>query len=228
MFQEKYQQIERMLRACTGEEDALLTTGGDHADLASTIAFKRAKVEKRAPAKIAADIAEKLSADPSLGDIRVEATGPYVNFRFGPTLLADAVREALDPGYGALQRRTGRVVLEHTSANPNGPLHVGHIRNTVIGDSLARAFRKAGHALEVQYYLNDMGRQIAIVSWGFDHLDIPRKEGEEFVAKKIGHDAARTRYEVDRTPRSGVGREAAAYDPTQRAATAAHASPVSM
>ncbi|NCD17540.1 MAG: single-stranded DNA-binding protein, partial [Actinobacteria bacterium] len=52
-------------------------------------------------------------------------------------------------------------------------------------------------------------------------------EGEEFVAKKIGHDAARTRYEVDRTPRNGVGREAAAYEPTQRAATAAHA-PVSM
>ncbi len=179
MFQEKYHQIERMLRACTGEEDVLLTTGGDHADLASTIAFKLAKKEKRAPAKIAADIAEKLAADPSLGDIRVEAAGPYVNFRFGPTLLAEAVREALDPGYGALQRRSGRVILEHTSANPNGPLHVGHIRNTVIGDSLARAFRKAGHALEVQYYLNDMGRQIAIVSWGFDNLDIPRKEGEK-------------------------------------------------
>ncbi|MDV2480782.1 arginine--tRNA ligase [Methanoculleus sp. Wushi-C6] len=179
MFQEKYHQIERMLRACTGEEDVLLTKGGDHADLASTIAFKLAKVEKRAPQKIAADIAEKISADPSLGDIRVEATGPYVNFRFGPTLLAEAVREALEPGYGALQRRSGRVILEHTSANPNGPLHVGHIRNTVIGDSLARTFRKAGHALEVQYYLNDMGRQIAIVSWGFEHLGMVRKEGEK-------------------------------------------------
>jgi len=179
MFQEKYHQIERMLRACTGEEDVLLTTGGDHADLASTIAFKRAKVEKRAPQKIAAEIAEKLSANPDLGDVRVEAVGPYVNFRFGPTLLSEAVREAIEPGYGALQRRSGRVVLEHTSANPNGPLHVGHIRNTVIGDTLARAFRKAGHPLEVQYYLNDMGRQIAIVSWGFDRLDIARKDGEK-------------------------------------------------
>ncbi len=179
MYQEKYQQIERMLRACTGEEDVLLTKGGDHADLASTIAFKLAKIEKRAPQKIAADIAEKLSADPELGDVQVEAAGPYVNFRFGPTLLSEAVREAIEPGYGALPRRSGRVVLEHTSANPNGPLHVGHIRNTVIGDTLARAFRKAGHPLEVQYYLNDMGRQIAIVSWGFDHLDIARKEGEK-------------------------------------------------
>ncbi|KLK88451.1 arginyl-tRNA synthetase [Methanoculleus sediminis] len=179
MYQENYHQIERMLRACTGEEEVLLTTGGDHADLASTIAFKLAKIEKRAPQKIAAEIAEKLSGNPELGDVMVEATGPYVNFRFGPALLSEAVREAIEPGYGGLPRRSGRVVLEHTSANPNGPLHVGHIRNTVIGDTLARAFRKAGHPLEVQYYLNDMGRQIAIVSWGFDHLDIARNEGEK-------------------------------------------------
>lgn len=179
MFQEKYHQIERMLRACTGEEDVLLATGGDHADLASTVAFKLAKKQKKAPAKIAAEIAERLSADPELGDILAEAAGPYVNFRFGRSCLAEAVKEALEPGYGAFPRRSERVVLEHTSANPNGPLHVGHIRNTVIGDSLARAFRKAGYPLEVQYYLNDMGRQIAIVSWGFDHLKIARKEGEK-------------------------------------------------
>jgi len=179
MYQEKYHQIERMLRACTGEEDVLLTTGGDHADLASTIAFRLAKKEKRPPQKIAADIAGKLAGNPDLGDIQVEAAGPYVNFRFGPTLLAEVVREAVEPGYGSFPRRSSRVVLEHTSANPNGPLHVGHIRNTVIGDSLARAFRKAGYPLEVQYYLNDMGRQIAIVSWGFDHLEIPRREGEK-------------------------------------------------
>ncbi|MCM2464835.1 arginine--tRNA ligase [Methanoculleus oceani] len=179
MFQEKYHQIECMLRACTGEEDVLLTTGGDHADLASTVAFKLAKREKRAPQMIAADIAGKLSVNPELGDIQVEATGPYINFRFGPTLLSEAVREAVRSGYGSLSRRSGRVVLEHTSANPNGPLHVGHIRNTVIGDTLARAFRKAGYPLEVQYYLNDMGRQIAIVSWGFDHLGLAREEGEK-------------------------------------------------
>ncbi|WP_292393798.1 MULTISPECIES: arginine--tRNA ligase [unclassified Methanoculleus] len=179
MFQEKYHQIERMLRACTGEEDVLLTTGGDHADLASTVAFKLAKSEKRPPREIAAEIAERISADPELGDIRVEATGPYINFVFGPSLLAEAVREALEPDYGNHPRRPERVVLEHTSANPNGPLHVGHIRNTVIGDSLARAFRKAGYPLEVQYYLNDMGRQIAIVSWGFDHLGLAREDGEK-------------------------------------------------
>ncbi len=179
MFQNKYNMVERMLRECTGEEDLLLTIGGDHADISSTVAFKLAKKERRAPQKIAADIAARLSSDPELCGIQVEAAGPYINFRFGPLLLAEAVRESLEPGYGNHPRRNERVVLEHTSANPNGPLHVGHIRNTVIGDTLVRAFRKAGYPLEAQYYLNDMGRQIAIVSWGFDHLDIARKEGEK-------------------------------------------------
>ena len=179
MFQEKYHQIERMLRACTGEEDVLLTAGGDHADLASTVAFKLAKQQRKAPHLIAGDIAERIAADPDFGDIQVEATGPYINFRFGPSLLGRAVREALEPGYGGHPRRSERVVLEHTSANPNGPLHVGHIRNTVIGDSLVRVFRKAGYPLEAQYYLNDMGRQVAIVAWGLDHLDIVRNEDEK-------------------------------------------------
>jgi arginyl-tRNA synthetase len=58
-------------------------------------------------------------------------------------------------------------------------LHVGHIRNSIIGDTLARAFRKAGYPLEVQYYVNDMGRQIAIVVWGFDNLDNRQLEREK-------------------------------------------------
>ena len=89
------------------------------------------------------------------------------------------IRAAVKPGYGNLEKKTTRVVLEHTSANPNGPLHVGHIRNSIIGDTLARAFRKAGYPLEVQYYVNDMGRQIAIVVWGFDNLDNKQLDGEK-------------------------------------------------
>ncbi len=179
MFQEKYHQVARMLRACTGEEDVLLTKGGDHADLASTVAFKLAKKQKKAPQQIASELASELAALPEIGDTVVEAKGPYINFRFGDSYLREGVQRALESGYGKLPHRCERVVLEHTSANPNGPLHVGHIRNTVIGDTLARAFRKAGYPLEVQYYLNDMGRQIAIVSWGFDSLGIERNAGEK-------------------------------------------------
>ena len=111
--------------------------------------------------------------------ITVEAKGPYINFVFGSAYVSAALKAATQPGYGSLPKKETRVVLEHTSANPNGPLHVGHIRNSIIGDTLARAFRKAGYRLEVQYYVNDMGRQIAIVVWGFDHLEHAHAEGEK-------------------------------------------------
>ena len=120
-----------------------------------------------------------LAKNPALAGVRIEAKGPYLNFIFGNAYVSEAIREAVQPGYGNLPRKPVRVVLEHTSANPNGPLHVGHIRNSIIGDTLARAFRKAGYSLEVQYYVNDMGRQIAIVVWGFDNLDSAVQEGEK-------------------------------------------------
>lgn len=179
MYLEKLHEIEGMLKACTGEDDVHLTGGGEHADLASSVAFRLAKNLKKPPHQIAADLAMELSENYGSDDLSIESAGPYINFIFGPEYVRASLMAALKAGYGALPARAGRVVLEHTSANPNGPLHVGHIRNTVIGDTLARAFRRAGMPLEVQYYLNDMGRQIAIVSWGFDHLSIERSPGEK-------------------------------------------------
>ncbi len=163
----------------TGLPDALLTDGGEHADLASTAAFALAKQRKQAPVKIARELAAELVTDARLSGISIEAKGPYLNFVFGKNYVTNSVKAAVHPGYGTLPRKPIRVVLEHTSANPNGPLHVGHIRNSIIGDTLARVFRKAGYPLEVQYYVNDMGRQIAIVVWGFDNLDSTQLPGEK-------------------------------------------------
>lgn len=171
MQHDMYTTIGNAIRESTGVVDALLVDGGEHADLASTVAFALAKQKKQAPVKIAQDLAADLAKNPLLAGVMIEAKGPYINFIFGSGYVSEAVREAVRPGYGNLPGKPVRVVLEHTSANPNGPLHVGHIRNSIIGDTLARAFRKAGYSLEVQYYVNDMGRQIAIVVWGFDNLD---------------------------------------------------------
>ncbi len=173
--------IAKALANCTGLTDIQLTDGGEHADLASTVAFSLAKTRKQAPVKIAQDIAAALADNKDLvaRGITVEAKGPYINFILGSAYVSDALKAATQPGYGSLPKKETRVVLEHTSANPNGPLHVGHIRNSIIGDTLARAFRKAGFRLEVQYYVNDMGRQIAIVVWGFDHLEHAQHEGEK-------------------------------------------------
>lgn len=179
MLNDMFTTIEKAIRETTGVADALLTDGGEHADLATTVAFSLAKQKKQAPVKIAQDLVTELGKRPDLTKITIEAKGPYINFIFGKEYVSEAVREAVKPGFGNLPRKSVRVVLEHTSANPNGPLHVGHIRNSIIGDTLARAFRKAGYPLEVQYYVNDMGRQIAIVVWGFDNLDSKQLDGEK-------------------------------------------------
>ncbi len=179
MYIETHDLIRSVLQEATGEEDVLITGGGEHADLASTVAFSLAKKRRAPPAAIAQELATGLAATLAPRGVTVEATGPYLNFRFGREYLAASIRAALAPGYGALGRQATRVVLEHTSANPNGPLHVGHIRNSIIGDTLARAFKKSGYSTEVQYYVNDMGRQIAIVVWGMDHLGIAEIEGEK-------------------------------------------------
>jgi arginyl-tRNA synthetase len=179
MLHDMFKTIETAVQETTGVPDALLVDGGEHADLATTIAFALAKQKKQAPLKIAQDLAADLKKRPDLAGITIEAKGPYINFIFGSAYVTEAIKEAVKPGYGNLQKKPARVVLEHTSANPNGPLHVGHIRNSIIGDTLARAFRKAGYPLEVQYYVNDMGRQIAIVAWGFDNLDNKQLAGEK-------------------------------------------------
>ena len=179
MLQETFISIGKAIEEKTGVTNPQLIDGGEHADLATTIAFTLAKQKKQAPAMIAKDLAAELEKDPALMGITIEAKGPYINFVFGAGYVSETVKEAVKPGYGSLPKKEIRVVLEHTSANPNGPLHVGHIRNSIIGDTLARVFRKAGYRLEVQYYVNDMGRQIAIVVWGFDNLDSTQQENEK-------------------------------------------------
>jgi len=181
MLIEARKTLEKVLKETTGSDDAQIIDGGEHADLATTVAFALAKVKKQSPVQIAKDLVTSLSANPVLQNlgVKTEAKGPYINFIFGKAYVSGTIREAVKPGYGSFEKNQVRVVLEHTSANPNGPLHVGHIRNSIIGDTLARAFRKAGFRLEVQYYVNDMGRQIAIVVWGFDHLDNTQIEGEK-------------------------------------------------
>ncbi len=179
MFDEMYMMVRRILEDETGLADVQLIEGGGHADLASTVSFALAKSRKKLPAEIASTLADAISGKTPPDLLTAEALGPYINIRFGPVYIRRSIEEAVKPGYGSLPRKAVRVALEHTSANPNGPLHVGHIRNSIIGDTLARCFRKAGYGLEVQYYVNDMGRQIAIVVWGTEHIKADRIEGEK-------------------------------------------------
>ncbi len=160
----------------------LLLETSPHADLASTISFRLAPVLKRNPAKISQEIKEAMVAD-EMGTVdRIEAMGPYLNFRINRRFLDSVVREA-EGDRCWTGSMTDRVIVEHTSANPNGPLHVGHIRNSVIGDSLVRILRRAGCEVEAQYYVNDMGRQIAIVVWGCGRYPLDNSKADHAIAK---------------------------------------------
>jgi arginyl-tRNA synthetase len=132
--------------------------------------FALAKTLRKAPNAIAAEMAKAVPAAPRAWVAAAAAAGPYLNFRIDRHRLAGA---ALSDPAGVLRAapRPGKVLLEHTSANPNGPLHVGRARNPIVGDSLARILRAAGHDVEVQYYMDNLGRQVATLAWGKWNLD---------------------------------------------------------
>ncbi len=132
--------------------------------------FALAKPLRKAPPAIAAELAKAIRPVPGGWVAGVAAAGPYVNFRLDGARLAAAFLR--DPAAAlAAPRRGAKVLLEHTSANPNGPLHVGRARNPIVGDTLARLYRAAGHDVEVQYYMDNLGRQVATLAWGKWNLD---------------------------------------------------------
>jgi arginyl-tRNA synthetase len=124
-------------------------------DYGSPLAFTLARALRRNPAELAAAIAER--ATPPPGVARIKAVGPYLNVDLDPAAFVQGVLGLpLE-----LPRRHRKIVVEHTSVNPNKEAHVGHLRNIVLGDALARIERAAGHEVEVQNYIDDTGRQAA-------------------------------------------------------------------
>ena len=138
-------------------------------DVACSVSFQLAKKMKRSPMDITKDILSVLEI-PDIFRL-VDSKGPYINFFADYGTFSKLVLNSVNEDYGQLDHKNNKIILEHTSANPNGPLHIGHIRNSIIGDSLARVLKSAGYGVETQYYVNDMGRQIAMIVWGILNLN---------------------------------------------------------
>ncbi|OPY50212.1 MAG: Arginine--tRNA ligase [Methanosaeta sp. PtaU1.Bin060] len=152
-----------------------------HADIASSVSFRLAPLLKKSPALIAKEIYQALPKERRHVD-RAELVGPYINFFMSCSFLHMVLEQALaDDCWTGRQRQN--VIVEHTSANPDGPLHVGHIRNSVIGDTLVRILRRAGCTVDAQYYVNDMGRQEAMVVVGCDHFQLDGSKADHAIAK---------------------------------------------
>ena len=162
-------------------------------DLASTIAFALTKKLKTSPPEVAADLVEKIEVPEIFS--KVQNFGPYVNFFIDYNKFSKMLLDKVDENYGQLPAYDEKIVLEHTSANPNGPLHIGHIRNSIFGDSLARLLKLAGREVETQYYVNDMGRQLAIIVCGITELGL---KIEDYEGEKLDHKIGKLYFDANK------------------------------
>ncbi|MCF6443537.1 arginine--tRNA ligase [Nereida sp. MMG025] len=132
-----------------------------HGDMATNAAMVLAKPAKMKPRDIAEALAALLVADARV--VTADVAGPgFLNLRLDASLWRDVVRAALtDGGFGRSEMGAGRKVnVEYVSANPTGPLHVGHTRGAVFGDALAGLLEYAGYDVTREYYINDGGGQV--------------------------------------------------------------------
>lgn len=173
--------LEDVMRTLKEFADPRLIRESEHADLSTTVAFRIAKEKNLKPEDVAKSIVENIEPQGYVGS--VESVGGYINFFANYEFLSDTVENILgDQNYGRLNLK-GKVLIEHTSANPDGPLHIGHVRNAVIGDTLARMFKKAGFDVTTHYYINDMGRQMAITVLGVEKFGLSNKKPDHAIAE---------------------------------------------
>ena len=147
--------------------------------LASSVAFRLAGELETSPP----DVADRIAAEIDVGELtyvaQLQTQGPYLNFLPSEAYFTGTLDAATEHDFGSLPDRDTSVVVEHTSANPTGPVHVGRARNPIIGDALARVLDYAGYDVDRHYYVNDAGRQMAVFTWAyetFDEEDLPEPE----------------------------------------------------
>jgi arginyl-tRNA synthetase len=136
-------------------------------DLATPLALELAKALKRKPREIAEQLANGLELPSGVASVSVEGAG-YLNFRFdrGGFTAAHFRNVMASPAVSG-----ERVIVEHTNINPNKAAHIGHLRNSVLGDSYVRCSKWLGNHVETQNYIDDTGVQVADVVVAFEHLE---------------------------------------------------------
>ncbi len=137
-----------------------------HGDMSTNAAMVVAKAAKQAPPKLAAALAASLAELPEVSEATPAGPG-FLNIRLAPGYLLAQLPAVLAAGeaYGDGAPNGRRVNVEYVSANPTGPMHVGHCRGAVVGDALARLLAKAGYDVTREYYVNDAGAQVQALAW---------------------------------------------------------------
>lgn len=148
----------------------------EHGDLATNVALLLAGQLKQSPLKIAQELARRLSSDWFTSQI---AKPGFINFHLNHEHLINKLGEYII-SLRDVESRGGKIVLEHTNVNPNKAMHVGHLRNAILGDAIRRILERVGFAVEVQYYVDDTGVQVADTFVGITELQLQQKKEEKF------------------------------------------------
>jgi len=136
-----------------------------HGDLSTNAAMVLAKLLKKSPREIAAVLIRALSRNPHIASAGMEGPG-FINIRIGDPALVETLKSVLTLGadYGRSRKYAGkRALVEFVSANPTGPLHVGHVRGAVVGDTAAELLQAVGYEVTREYYYNDAGVQMQML-----------------------------------------------------------------
>ncbi len=138
----------------------------EHGDFASNVAMTLAKVAGKNPRELAALIVKAMPVDPSISKLEIAGPG-FINVFLAEDARYTVLETIFSKGdqYGLAEPNSKqKIMVEFVSANPTGPLHVGHGRGAVYGDALARVLTAAGNTVEREYYVNDAGRQMQILA----------------------------------------------------------------
>jgi arginyl-tRNA synthetase len=138
----------------------------DHGDFATNLAMTMARAERKAPRQIAEILIAELGAGDGFWD-RVEIAGPgFINFHLSRHCWYSVLDQVHQSGSAYGRSRVGagqKVQVEFVSANPTGPLHIGHGRGAVVGDAVAAVLEATGHQVKREYYINDAGNQVTLL-----------------------------------------------------------------
>lgn len=162
----------------------------EYGDFATNFAMQAARKLHMAPKKIAEELIKQMSMD---NFSKVEIAGPgFINFYLQPDIIYKELREVItaQSSYGNLPDNGIKILVEYVSANPTGPLHVGHGRGAAFGSALVNLLRAAGFAVTSEYYINDAGKQIDTLAASVNarYLELLGKKAEVPENGYHGHD----------------------------------------
>ena len=151
-----------------------------HADFAFRT-FRISKSTGKKADQILAEVSTVLSGRPYIENVSLE--GPYINIRIKPSVMLRELDESVEikGQFPDTFQDPERVSVEHTSTNPTGPLHVGRIRNTLLGDSIARILGRYGYRVTTQYFVNDSGRQIMALYEAYRRYNSAKKPSMDII-----------------------------------------------